>query len=349
MADSLREALVSAMEVAGETAPVEAPAPVETAPESEETTEQTAQRARDEAGRFSKDAKNSTAQPAAPAATTLPPVPPAAAVEPAKAPTSWKKEYWEKFAALPPDVQKYIGEREGQFASGVSTYKQEAERAKEIYSALQPYSDDLQRYNITFPQWIQQVGTVHQTLAKGTVEEKLRTLSQLLPSYNVPARLAIQDAQGNWQLLDTGKLPQQQAPQQQQFQPQDIEKIVEQKLEQRTMLSDIEKFSQSHPHYEAVRSQMAGLLQAGMAENLDDAYDKALRINPELYAAEQQRIATEKAAQAKQEQAARVAKARSSAVSPRSDTPSGSMTGDGKKGLRSNLVDAFDAIEEGRV
>jgi len=114
--------------------------------------------------------------------------------------------------------------------------------------------------------------------SEGTVEQKLETLSRLLPSYNVPARLAIQDGNGQWQLLDTSKLPQQQSQQQHapQFQPQDIEAIVEQKLEQRTMVSEIEKFAQSHPHYEVVRSQMAGLLQSGMADNLDDAYDKAI-------------------------------------------------------------------------
>jgi len=350
MADSLREALVSAMDAAGEE-PIEqtaaqAPATTETDGQPAAVTEtatEKADRLRDEAGRFAPNAKE--APKVAPAVDPLAPV-----VEAIKPPSSWKKDHWETFGKLSPEIQKYINERESQFASGVSTYKQEAERAKDLWTALQPYSEDLQRYNVTPAQWIQQVGSVHQALVKGDMPTKLHTASQLLQNYNVPARLVVQDAQGQWQFVDPRQMQQQAQQQQpQQNQTQDIAKIVEEKILERTMATEIQQFAQSHPHYEAVRSQMSGLLQTGMAENLNDAYEKAILLNPELREAEQQRLAQENADKARQEAAARVAKARSSAVSPRSDTPSGSMAGDGKKGLRANLEDAFEQVSSGRV
>ena len=327
MADSLREALVTAME----TAPVEAtpePTPVETAPV--ETEQQKADRVRDEAGRFAKPTVTEKAAAPTPATPT--------GVEPRKPPSSWKKEYWEQFAQLPEPVAKYIGEREEQFASGVSTYKQEAERAKILWDAIAPFQEDLNRYNIQPNDWIRQLGTAHQMLAKGSPEQKLQMFHKLLGDYNTPARLAVQDAQGNWQLLDAGNMPrpQEQVP--------DVEKIVEEKLQQRYMQEELKQFAASHEHYEAVKSHMAGLLQAGMAENLQEAYDKSIRLDESLWQSEQQRKADEAAEKQRQEQAARVAKARQNSVSPRSDTPSGSMVGEGKKGLRSNLEEAAASI-----
>jgi hypothetical protein len=58
-------------------------------------------------------------------------------------------------------------------------------------------------------------------------------------------------------------------------------------------------------------------------------------------------LANEKAEQQKAEQAARVNKARSSAVSVRSSTP-GAMAGAGNSDLRSVLSDAFEGAA-GRV
>lgn len=343
MADSLREALADAIE---NVEPLEAPAPVETpAPEPApvtETAQQAADRVRDEGGRFAKTEKTSTAagQPgkavaAAPTGSASPP----AVVEPVNAPASWKKEYWDQFRALPPDVQKYIGERESQFQSGVSTYKQEAERAKELWGAIAPFTEDLQRYNVNPAQWINQLGTVHQKLAKGTIEEKLATLQWVAKNYNIPI-----------QSLQTGQID----PMTQQLHPlQETVRQLEGRLnsfheqaqqqEQAQLQSEIQAFAASNPHYEAVRSQMAGLLQSGMADNLQSAYDKALRLNDELWSAEQQRLTTANAEKQRQDAATRVANARSKTVSVRSDTP-GTMGGEGRKGLRANLEDVAESV-----
>jgi len=52
--------------------------------------------------------------------------------------------------------------------------------------------------------------------------------------------------------------------------------------EQAELASTIEKFSKDKPHFEAVRKVMAGLMQTGAAENLDDAYDMAVHANKSI-------------------------------------------------------------------
>jgi hypothetical protein len=337
MADSLREALVTAME----TAPVEVapePAPVESAPV--ETEQQKADRARDEAGRFTKNSTEPALGGGKPTANAVTPAVQPAAVEPRKPPSSWKKEYWEQFAQLPEPVAKYIGEREEQFASGVSTYKQEAERAKVLWDAIAPFQEDLNRYNIQPTDWIRQLGTAHQMLAKGSPEQKLQMFQKLAQDYNVPLH-AVQTGQVDPVSQYVSPLQEQVRQLQGQLNSWQQEK---EQSEQQKLQSDIQAFAAQHEHYEAVRDQMAGLLQSGIATDLQGAYDKALRLNDDLWKAEQQRQSEAAAERQRQEQQARVNKAKSNAVSPRSDTPSGSMVGEGKKGLRSNLEEAAASI-----
>ena len=90
---------------------------------------------------------------------------------------------------------------------------------------------------------------------------------------------------------------------------------------------------------------MALLLDAGKAQDLPSAYEMAFRLHDDLWKQQQAaQIAT--ATQAATQRKA-VTVARSNAVSPRSATPA-STGGNGKKGLRSTLEEAFEA-HEGRV
>ena len=60
--------------------------------------------------------------------------------------------------------------------------------------------------------------------------------------------------------------------------------------------AEIQQFSADHPHLDALRNVMADLLEAGLAKDLAEAYDKALRWDPNL-SAQQQAMAAKIAAQ----------------------------------------------------
>jgi len=331
MAD-LREALTTALE-AHESAEVVTP-PVAETPEVTapvgETTEQRAQRERDEAGRF-KAKEDGAPVVKTPAAA---PVAAAPAIEPRKPPSSWKKDYWEAYQALDPKLADYIVQREEQFATGVSTYKQEAERAKELFDAIAPFQADLQQHGVQPTQWLRQLGSAHQMLVKGTPEQKLQAFHKLAQDYRVPVD-ALLDPNVRQQFLTSQPAPP----------PQDVGRLVEEKFMQVQATTEIERFAADplHEHFEAVKETMSQLLGTGLAQDLKSAYDKAVRMDPELFEREQLRASEAAEKQRRDQAAAKVNTARANAVSPRSATPTGAMTSSGKKDLRSTLEDAVEA------
>jgi hypothetical protein len=327
----LHEALSSAFDKLEEPAPVvvDAVEPVESVEPVVEA--KTDDRPRDEAGRF------------APKIETPPEVPPEPVIN---RPTTWKKEYWplyDKLATGQPlnadeakKLAEYTNQRENEFKSGVSTYKAEADKAREIQDAVAPFLPELQRYNIAPGTWITNLGRAHQTLAMGSPQQKLEMFKRLAAEYGVPMQMpeGQPDPQVNWmsQRLQTTE--------------ERLNKFetAQQRAEENAMQAQIASVRDEkdpsgkplRPHWDTVRDQMAGLLQSGMAQNLADAYTKATRLNDQLW--EQQRSLAAPALN----QAAVIAKAKAAAISPRSASPS--TTGDAKpKGLRAILESQFEA------
>ena len=348
MTDSLREALTNALNEAEELPVTETVGKVFEQTEDpvkavEETAEQAEQRARDEKGRFA--AKDSAAPAPKPDATI--PVaeaqPAPAAVEPLKPPSSWKKDYWDHFGKLDPAVAKYIHEREQQFASGVSTYRQEAEKAKELYQAIAPFQSILNQHGIQPGQWISQLGNAHMRLVQGSPQEKLAIFQKLAQDYGVSLE-SVQTGQ-------VGPVEQYLSPLQEQIrqlqgQFSNWQQTTEQQKQQETQ-QQIEAFKAQAPHFETVRETMGQLLGAGVAKDLQDAYDKALRMNDELFAQAQQakQAEAEKARQAAE--AARVNKAKANAISVRGSTPAGTTVTKANQGLRSMLEEQVESVFSG--
>lgn len=302
----------------------------------QETSAERAERIRDESGRFAKsdvtDVQPKVKVPAleAPQSTeTLTPQ-----VEQVKPPSSWRKDQWEAFQKLEPGTAKYILEREAQMANGVSTYKQEADRAKEIFEAIAPFQQDLNTHGISPAQWVAQLGAAHQTLVRGSPEQKLQAFNKLAQQYGVPLD-ALLDPNIRQQFLTSRPAPP----------PQDVSKLVEEQFVKREAQTEIQRFAAdpANVHYEVVKGHMGQLLAAGLADDLKSAYDKAVWMNPELRESEQLRTTEAAERQRKEAEAARVAKARANNVSVRSATPTGPAGGSGKKDLRSALEDAVDA------
>lgn len=299
---------------------------------------------RDEAGRFA--AKESTAQvaeaakPGAEDTTVHAP----STVEPRKVPSTWKKDYHEHFQKLDPTLADYILERESQYANGVSTYKQEVDRYKPLDEAVQPFMEELRAHNLQPAQWIRQIGEVHQRLVRGNPEQKIQTLQWLANNYGVSLN-AIQTGQPDQIMTHL-------SPLQEELRAVKSELTTwKQQQEEQQMTAyqrELQEFAAKHEHYEAVRETMAGLLQSGVAKDLQSAYDKSIRLNDDVWKSEQLRLQNAQAEQARQEAAEKVKKARSNAVSVRSATP-GAMSSGGNSDLRSSLSEAFDAHVGGRV
>lgn len=313
---TLRDTLEAAVESVApeENTSVESAAPQETAAESTAR----AERARDEAGRFTKAERD--AQQAASEAQGEAPAPRL------QRPSSWKKDYqaqWDKMVDTDPQMAQYLLEREQQFASGVSTYKAEADRARDIQSLIEPHAPRFQHYGVDSKEYLGRLLKMDEILATGSPQQKMALLQGIAQS------VGLLDAQGQAQEFDQG---------QQSYVPPELLNTVyglqsklqaieqaNERAEQTRINAEIESFAETAPFFDELTEEMARLLEAGLATNLQDAHKKALRWNDDLfskYQAEQQQGEEAAKRKAAQETAAR---ARSAAVSPRSSTPTGAV------------------------
>lgn len=325
----------SSDDVSRETPPVdikaEAP-PQDIAPQ--ETAEAKAERLRDEAGRFVAKT-DAVTQPVTPQEKPRP-----------QRPNTWKKEHWEsydKLAAENPQLAEYILQRESEFTKGVSTYKQEWDRAKPLLEAMAEFQPLLQQHNIEPTQWIRNLGHAHRMLATGTPEQRLQMFHRLAQDYQVPLQ-ALVGAQGQYT-----------PPPQPAIDPNEIDRRIEARLREQATQAEINAFAsnkEKYPHFEEVRDTMAGLLQSGLAEGLGDAYEAALRHprHATIFTSLQEQQRQSEDARAAEERRKQAELARRKAVSPRSTTPTASSaSGNAPKGIRASIESAFDSVAAGRI
>ena len=270
-------------------------------------------------------------------------------------PTTWKKDLlplWDKIAkgeVLTKDESKkhleYLNQRENEFKKGVSVYKAEAERAKALEEAINPFVPELQAQGIHPAAWINNLGRAHMILSKAPYEQKVQMFHRLAQDYGVN--------------LNQSTEPQQQVdPYTQQLMQQlyqvnqevstikgryEMEEQARLNNEIERVRSDRERF----PHFDMVREEMAQLLELGKAQDLETAYAKAVRLNDEVWAKEQERLLTDARKQASR--TSQVARAKATAVSPKSVTPNGTQAKVEAKDRRSLLMAQMAEAESGRL
>lgn len=319
--------------------------------ESAEPVETKEERARDESGRFvSKESGTVSEAPTTDSgsrvsAGTMGDGQSDIADPPAKPrpqrPSSWKKEYWEDWDKLDPRVAEYFNQRENEMAAGVAPLKAQAESAREILGAIAPYQSVLQQYNIHPAKHIGELLAAHQALALGSPEQKLMMFQKLANDYQVPLNLPQPDQQSQWLINQISSLRGE----------IDGWKTSQQRAEMQQMQGQIEAFKSEadHPHFEELRETMAQLLEAGVAEDLKSAYNKAMRLHDGIWQQEQERLA-KTAEQERLHKAQELTKrAKSNQISPRSATPTTVAKESGNKSLTSMLESAFDEHVTGRI
>jgi len=271
-------------------------------------------------------------------------------------PSTWKKEYvtiWDKMEAgeqiSKEDFTKfaeYANQRESEYKKGVSTYKAEADRAKGYEEAIAPFVPELQAQNISPAAWINNLGRAHMVLSKAPYEQKVQMFQRLAQDYGIQLNgegvAPIQQDAYTQQLMNQlNQVNQEVSSIKSRFQHEENQRLTN---EIERVRSDAEKF----PHFDVVREEMAQLLELGKAQDLETAYKKAVRMNDDVWALEQDRLLKE----AKQSalKAQQVAKAKAAAVSPKSTTPSGKVSNpEDKKDRRSLIAEGLGEAMSRRV
>jgi len=270
-------------------------------------------------------------------------------------PTTWKKDLlplWDKIAkgeTLTKDESKkhleYLNQRENEFKKGVSVYKAEAERAKALEEAINPFVPELQAQGIHPAAWINNLGRAHMILSKAPHEQKVQMFHRLAQDYGVNLNLSNEpqqpvDAYTQQLMQQLNQVNQEVSTIKGRFEQEEQARLSN---EIERVRSDKERF----PHFDLVREEMAQLLELGKAQNLETAYTKAVRMNDEVWAVEQERLLSSAKKQASQAQ--QVARAKATAVSPKSVTPNGTQAKVEAKDRRSLLMAGLADAESGRL
>lgn len=354
---SLRDHIESAMEqVESGAEPIEQVESLEVAPQDDIAAETAANR--DESGRFkAKETQEDEPASLEENSTEIENAAPVEVAAPLPRPSTWKKEYmpiWDKLEkgeALSKEesrkLAEYSNQRESEYKKGVSTYKAEAERARSLEEAINPFVPELQSQGISPAAWINNLGRAHMVLTKASYNERVQMFHKLAQDYGI-------------QLNASGEMIQQPTDQYSQQLMQQLQQVNQevgaiksrfQQEEDQRLSDEISKYSsdvEKYPHFEALREDMAQLLELGKAQDLESAYKYALRLNDDVWQQEQERLLTQAKHDAIKQQ--QIAKAKSAAVSVKSTTPSGKVQdGVDTKDRRAVLAAQMDAFGASRV
>lgn len=274
---SLRDALSEALEAKESEAIEPAAAPVEPV-EALEPQEALAERIRDEQGKFARAPEaQAPIQP-----TEEPPAPP-----PRRAPSSWKPAAQEAFLKADrgepltgEEIRLLTQEaerRESDFHKGIEQFKGYSEKAQKYEQAFAPFQSYLQSLNVDGPTAVQYLLNTEQKLRHGDPMTKMQTFQQLARDYGIDLgqvqRMPSPDPQQQYLMQQLSELRQQQQQWQNQLQQQ----------EQMRAQQELSSFATGDKqHFDAVRNDMADLLETGKAKSLQEAYEMAVWMRPDI-------------------------------------------------------------------
>lgn len=216
---------------------------------------------------------------------------------------SWKKEAAEELEKLPEHIQKHIIDREAQFHKGLDQYRDAANFGKTIDKSISKYKSYLEEMQVTPDVAFQNLLKTEHTLRKGSPQEKIELMQKLVHDYQIDLGALVNTPYDpNYMNLKT----------QLEWTQSQLESSNDfrQSHEDAQIQSTIDDFGQQHEYFEDVRATMADLLEKGLANNLEDAYVKAIRLNDDVFAKMQtQQQANSKTSQLNQaNQAAKAAR-----------------------------------------
>lgn len=242
-----------------------------------------------------------------------------------KAPTSWKGEAQAKWEALPAEIKAEVHRRESDFHNGLKAYKQKSDTFDMLDAEIRPYEAMIRASGTNAVAAIKSFFNTAYMLKTGTPESRMETWLGIGKEYGVDLALlpAVQEK------LEAGVaiVPPEYRQLEQRFNQlsesvekrdarEKQERADNDRAEMESVQRETTQWSVGKEHYEAVRLDMAALMESGRAKDLDDAYNKATWAHPEVRAkliAQQQETERVQAA----EKAAAARKAASTNVKPR--------------------------------
>jgi len=257
-------------------------------------------------------------------------------------PSSWKRDYHEVWQTADPRLQEYAHKREEEMRAGIEPLRSKAQFADQMNEAMQPYMNTIQGLGIDAPRAVRALMEADHVLRHSAPDQKRAYLANLARSYGI--NLGQIDPQSQGGPVDPNYYAVQNELNNVRGEIANFKQQQEQ-AENQSLLGEINVFANKAEYFEEARPVMIQLLQSGVAGTLEEAYEKAIRLNDDIFSQTQQRSQADAAAQ-KSSSANRAAKAaKAAAVSVKSSTP-GTKTTTKAQDRRSMLLEQFDSVNE---
>lgn len=259
--------------------------------------------------------------------------PPVAETQPKRdRPNSWKKEALEKWDAIDPVVKAEILRREEDFFKGVEQYKQAADYGSQVAKQFQPFQQFAEQFQTDPVTFATHAAGVHARLISGDKQTRVQIIDQLASELG----LTLADFAGTGE-AEAPTVDPHVAHLQQSLQGVTMKLSAFEQAQQREARSKIESqisafaADPKNKYFDEVSNDIARLISTGAANDLESAYNLAIRANPTVWpkvqsdllaAAEAERNAeAAKKAKIAAEAAAKARKATSANVRTTSRTP----------------------------
>lgn len=201
-----------------------------------------------------------------------------------RAPSSWSPAAKAEFDKLPTPVQQAVAKREQEIDQGLRRKAEELKRYEPLEQLIAPHRD---KWRMAGMDEASAIGTL--IGAQNVLETNaVQGIQHLMRAYGVTAA-QIMGQEGQAQAPQPGQpAPAQagQAPEIEQLRAQiaQLQQSV-QYSQTAPLVSEVEAFfsDPANLYAENVRSDMARLLETGMASTLKDAYDKACRVRDDIW------------------------------------------------------------------
>lgn len=242
-------------------------------------------------------------------------------------PNTWRKELQADWSKLPENVRQQIHQREQDFHNGIRQYKDAAGFGQTMAQEMLPYQQVMRERGVTPQTVVRDIMGALNTMVTGSEETKAQVFLKMAGDYGIN--------------LDTVMSLRQRAPSQAapDFSPvlqrvQQLETRISQADQEREQAQQREDDARvnaflndpKNEHARTVAKQMSSLLMSGQAKDLQDAYEQAIWLHPEVRTKLLEKQEADRRKR-ESEQAANARKAASTNVSRRGTPPAPAKAG----------------------
>ena len=202
----------------------------------------------------------------------------------ARAPTSWNAKVREKWTELPEEVRQEVIKREEAHINGVRKLQDEFAPVRQFAESVGGVLQEARQLGQDPVQYIHNLAAAERGLRSGSPDQKFGVLLQLADQYGIPLRQFLgTDAPA--QQPQAAQIPAEVARELEESRRFREQMAQQQQVNQQTQVQrQVEEFKRDREFFEDVRETMAGLFESNQVSTLEEAYEKAIWMNPDVRA-----------------------------------------------------------------